>query len=178
VDVRVLAATHRDLAVLARDGKFREDLYWRLGVVPVRLPPLRERLADIVPLAEHFLALAGGGRMLSAEAAARLLHHRWPGNVRELRNAMERVAALARRPVVGVGDLAFLDGEAAEPSGAGWLDGTLPEAVARLETALIRRALEHSGGNRAEAARILGIHRQLLYEKLRQHGIDVSGNRT
>ncbi len=178
VDVRVLAATHRDLAALARDGKFREDLYWRLGVVPVRLPPLRERLADIVPLAEHFLALAGGGRMLSAEAAARLLHHRWPGNVRELRNAMERVAALARRAVVGVGDLAFLNGDAAEPSGAGWLDGTLPEAVARLETALIRRALEHSGGNRAEAARILGIHRQLLYEKLRQHGIDVSGNRT
>ena len=178
VDVRVLAATHRDLAAMVREGTFREDLYWRLGVVPVRLPPLRERLADIVPLAEHFLALAGGGRVLSGEAAARLLHHAWPGNVRELRNAMERAAAMARRPVVGADDLAFLEGGAAAAGEAGVMEGTLPEAVARLEAAMIRRALDRSGGNRAEAARLLGIHRQLLYEKLRQHGIEVSGNRT
>ena len=95
VDVRILSATHRDLRAAVAEGRFREDLFWRLGVVPLRLPPLRERLADIVPLAEHFLALAGGRRALSAEAAARLLAHPWPGNVRELRNAMERVAALA-----------------------------------------------------------------------------------
>ena len=144
----------------------------------MRLPPLRERLADIVPLAEHFLALAGGGRVLSGEAAARLLHHAWPGNVRELRNAMERAAAMARRPVVGADDLAFLEGGAAAAGEAGVMEGTLPEAVARLEAAMIRRALDRSGGNRAEAARLLGIHRQLLYEKLRQHGIEVSGNRT
>jgi DNA-binding NtrC family response regulator len=184
VDVRVLAATHRDLAGLVREGRFREDLYWRLGVVPVRLPPLRERAEDVVPLAEHFLALAAGGRAprLSAGAAARLAGHRWPGNVRELRNAMERVAALARRAVVEADDLDFLAAADAGGGGgeaaAGWLDGTLPEAVARLEAAMIRRALERSGGNRAEAARLLGIHRQLLYEKLRQHGIEVSANRT
>ena len=175
VDVRLLAATHRDLAAMVRAGTFREDLFWRLGVVPVQLPPLRERLGDIVPLAEHFLAAtAGTAKHLSAEAAARLLRHGWPGNVRELRNAMERVTALGRRVVVGEEELSFLGGapEAAVPS------GTLPEAVARLEVTMIRAALARSGGNRAEAARLLGIHRQLLYEKLRQHGIEVSVNRT
>jgi two-component system NtrC family response regulator len=180
VDVRILAATHRDLAQAAREGKFREDLFYRLGVVPVSLPPLRERLADIVPLAEHFLALAAGGgapKRLSAKAAGRLLAHPWPGNVRELRNAMERVAVLARRPVIAADDLAFLRGEVpgSEPDR---LEGDLPSAVARLETAMIRRALTACGGNRAEAARKLGIHRQLLYEKMRRYGLDVSGNRT
>ncbi|MBU6499819.1 MAG: sigma-54 dependent transcriptional regulator, partial [Rhodospirillales bacterium] len=171
VDVRILAATHQDLEALVRAGRFREDLYWRLGVVPVALPPLRERLADIVPLAEHFLA--GTGKILSAEAAARLLAHPWPGNVRELRNAMQRVAALARAPVITALDLAFL--HAAEPPPADWLEGDLPSAVARLETALIRRALSAAAGNRAAAARRLGIGRQLLYEKLRRYGLDVSG---
>ena len=178
VDVRVLAATHRDLAAMVQAGTFREDLYWRLGVVPLHLPPLRERLGDIVPLAEHFLAASGTGRHLSAEAAARLLGHRWPGNVRELRNAMERVAALGRRPLVGAEELGFLGSVAAPAPAEDLLAGTLPEAVARLEAAMIRRALDKSGGNRAEAARLLGIHRQLLYEKLRQHQIEVSANRT
>ena len=176
VDVRVLAATHRDLAAMVQAGTFREDLYWRLGVVPLHLPPLRDRLGDIVPLAEHFLAPSG--RHLSAEAAARLLGHRWPGNVRELRNAMERAAALGRRPLVGAEELAFLGSVAAPAPAEDFLAGTLPEAVARLEAAMIRRALDRSGGNRAEAARLLGIHRQLLYEKLRQHRIELSGNRT
>jgi two-component system NtrC family response regulator len=172
IDVRILAATHRDLAQAVREGRFREDLFYRLGVVPVALPPLRERLADIVPLAEHFLALSGPKR-LSGAAAARLLAHAWPGNVRELRNAMERVAALARRPVIGAEDLAFLDAPApaAAIDTADWLDGTLPDAVARLETEMIRRALADCAGNRAEAARRLGIHRQLLYEKVRRYGI-------
>ncbi len=174
VDVRILSATHRDLRAAVAEGRFREDLYWRLGVVPLHLPPLRERLADIVKLAEHFLALAPGGRSLSAAAAARLLAHPWPGNVRELRNAMERAAALARHPVIGAGDLAFLD--APTTAEIDWLAGDLPTAVARLETAMLRRALTESGGNRTEAARLLGIHRQLLYEKLRRYGL--SANRT
>ena len=178
VDVRVLAATHRDLPAMVQAGTFREDLYWRLGVVPLHLPPLRERLGDIVPLAEHFLAASGTGRHLSAEAAARLLGHRWPGNVRELRNAMERAAALGRRPLVGAEEMGFLGSVAAPAPAEDLLAGTLPEAVARLEAVMIRRALDRSGGNRAEAARLLGIHRQLLYEKLRQHQIEVSGNRT
>ncbi len=173
VDVRILAATHRDLERAVRDGKFREDLYWRLGVVPLALPPLRERLADIVKLAEHFLALpAGDGvpKRLSAAAAARLLAHSWPGNVRELRNAMERVAVLARRPVIGADDLDFL--QAPADHSPDWLDGDLPAAIARLEAAMIRRALAQAAGNRTEAARRLGIHRQLLYEKLKKYGIE------
>ncbi len=171
VDVRILTATHRDLPRAVKEGKFREDLFWRLGVVPVALPPLRERLADIVPLAEHFLALASTGapKRLSAEAAARLLAHPWPGNVRELRNAMERAAVLGRRPVIGADDLDFL--RAAEADAADWLAGDLPTAVARLEAAMIRRALAAADGNRAEAARRLGIHRQFLYEKLRRYDI-------
>ena len=172
VDVRILAATHRDLERAVREGTFREDLYWRLGVVPLALPPLRERLADIVPLAEHFLALASSGgtpKRLSAAAAARLLSHSWPGNVRELRNAMERAAVLARRPVIGAEDLDFLHPPFTAPED--WLDGDLPGAIARLEAAMIRRALAATAGNRTEAARQLGIHRQLLYEKLRKYGI-------
>jgi two-component system NtrC family response regulator len=183
VDVRILAATHRDLAREVREGRFREDLFYRLGVVPLPLPPLRERLADIVPLAEHFLALAATAEphALSAEAASRLLSHPWPGNVRELRNAMERVAVLARHRVLVAADFDFLGGApggtaAAAETGDGAED--LPAAVARLETAMIRRALAATGGNRAEAARRLGIHRQLLYEKLRRHGLEPSGNRT
>jgi two-component system NtrC family response regulator len=118
VDVRILAATHRELHQLVRNGKFREDLFYRLGVVPLHLPPLRDRLADIVPLAEHFLSLpASPPKRLSADAAGRLLAHSWPGNVCELRNAIEHAAALARRLVLGVDDFAFLDGtHAAEPT--------------------------------------------------------------
>ena len=185
VDVRILAATHQDLARAVREGRFREDLFYRLGVVPLSLPPLRERLADIVPLAEHFLALAtpptkgspAQPRRLSAAAAARLLAHPWPGNVRELRNAMERVAALARRPLLAAEDFDFLT-TSPDSAQADWLEGDLPTAVARLETAMIRRALAAVGGNRTEAAKRLGVHRQLLYEKLRRYGIEPSGSRT
>ncbi len=178
VDVRVLAATHRDLLRAVREGGFREDLFYRLGVVPLHLPPLRERLADIVPLAEHVLALSAGPggtpKRLSSAAAARLIEHPWPGNARELRNAMERVAALVRQPVVSAADLDFLSAPA--PEVADWLAGDLPTALARLEAAMIRRALAASRGNRAEAARRLGIHRQLLHAKLAR--LDPSGNRT
>jgi DNA-binding NtrC family response regulator len=180
VDVRVIAATHRDLPALVRDGRFREDLFYRLGVVPLALPPLRERLADIVPLAEHFLATAaaiGTPKCLAADAAARLLAHDWPGNVRELRNAMERVSALVRRPVVTAADFGFLTDRAVllDPD---WLAGTLPEAVARLETEMISRALAAAGGNRSQAADQLGIRRQLLYDKIARYGLDTSVKRT
>jgi transcriptional regulator with GAF, ATPase, and Fis domain len=96
IDVRVLAATHRDLETAARDRAFREDLFYRLNVVPIHLAPLRERQADIIPLAEHFLFRATEPhKQLSADAAARLMAYAWPGNVRELRNAIERVAISA-----------------------------------------------------------------------------------
>jgi two-component system NtrC family response regulator len=186
IDVRIIAATHRDLNRAVLDGRFREDLYYRLGVVPVALPPLRDRLADIIPLAEHFLALSSDGtiaKRLGADAAARLMAHSWPGNVRELLNAMKRVATLVRRPVISAPDLAFLTagpgGHAANaPEQADWLSGTLPEVVERVEVELIRRALAASVGNRAQAAERLGIRRQLLYQKLARYGLDVSSNAT
>ncbi|MFE8645849.1 sigma-54-dependent transcriptional regulator [Sphingomonas sp. NCPPB 2930] len=186
VDVRLVAATHHDLAAAVRAGRFREDLYYRLEVLSIRVPPLRERLADIVPLAEHFLRRAAGSaapKALSSAAAQALLQYRWPGNVRELRNRMERCQALVRHPVVGAadleGDLAQADAVAdAGGSGAAtalpadWFDAELPVAVERLERLLIAQALSRSQGNRAEAARRLGIHRQLLYRKLAQYGLE------
>ena len=174
IDVRVVAATHRDLTMEVRKGRFREDLYYRLGVVPVRLPPLRDRLADIVPLAEHFLAQAAQGqpsRLLNADAAAVLLRYEWPGNVRELVNAMTRVATLVRRPFITATDLAFLSSERTTSCAVerDWLEGTLPEVVERVERELIRRALEDCDGNRVQAAERLGIRRQLLYQKLARY---------
>jgi two-component system NtrC family response regulator len=186
VDVRVVAATHRDLAAAVREGRFREDLLYRLDVLSIRMPPLRERLADIIPLAEHFLSRAAmsdtphspdAPKALSAEAAQRLLSHPWPGNVRELRNVMERCHALVRHRVIGGADLAIALG--ASPRGpapdtlpADWLEGELPAAVERLERLLIANALAQTQGNRAETARRLGIHRQLLYRKLAQYGLE------
>ncbi len=180
VDVRVVAATHRDLAAAVRDGSFREDLFYRLNVLAIRVPPLRERLADIIPLAEHFLrraAATGTPRALSASAAQLLLRHAWPGNVRELRNLMERCNALVRHRVIDACDLAAELGDAATAGAAAplpsdWLDGTLPFAVERLERMLIAHALTRAQGNRAEAARLLGIHRQLLYRKIAQYGLE------
>jgi two-component system NtrC family response regulator len=168
-----------------REGRFREDLYYRLGVVPLPLPPLRERLGDIIPLAEHFLALNtrdGTTKRLTADAAAGLLAHPWPGNVRELSNAMQRVAALVRRSTISAADLDFLRqvsserAPASEP--ADWLAGKMPEVADRVEKELIRRALESSEGNRARAAVKLGIRRQLLYQKMARLGLEVSQNET
>lgn len=180
VDVRVIAATHRDLSTAVRDGSFREDLFYRLNVLSIQVPPLRDRLADIVPLAEHFLRRAAAPdapKALSAAAAQWLVRHSWPGNVRELRNLMERCHALVRQRVIGSSDLAgdagvgpTIDGGDALPSD--WLDGELPASVERLERLLIAQALSRTGGNRAEAARRLGIHRQLLYRKMAQYGLD------
>ena len=181
VDVRVIAATHRDLTQAVRDGRFREDLYYRLGVVPLRLPPLRERLADILPLAEYFLAKTAGSlppQRLAADAAARLLSHAWPGNVRELVNAMKRIATLVRRPVIVAADLDFLTIHPPASDPPDYLSGTLPDAVSRLEQAMIRRTLQAVDGNRAQAAERLGIRRQLLYQKLARYGLDSSPNGT
>ena len=176
VDVRVIAATHRDLGMRVKDGSFREDLLYRLNVVPIHLAPVRERLADIIPLAEHFLRLAGSGaKRLSAEAGARLLAYAWPGNVREIKNVMERVAVLVRSDLIVPSDLDFLGTEIGRSqSDEDWLAGDLPTAVSRLEVAMIERALSLSDGNRAEAARRLNIPRQQLYVKLKRYGLDVS----
>ena len=180
VDVRVLAATHRDLAALVAEKRFREDLYFRLSVVPVSIPPLRKRRDDILPLAEHFLQRAGSpSKALTAEAIARLTEYDWPGNVRQLKNVMEHCHALVRGPVIQAADLNLpsTSGAALEPN----VPTDLSDAVAGLEKRMIEAALAEAGGNRAEAARRLGINRQLLYTKLRRYGLadgDVSANLT
>ena len=177
VDVRIIAATHRNLAQRVREHLFREDLYYRLHVVPVHLPPLRERIADIIPLAEHFLRAVGNKR-LTSDAAARLIGHSWPGNVRELRNALERAAVLVRSDQLTASDLAFLDETERADEALQWPDEDLPSAISRLEEMLIRRALQRSSGSRTEAARVLNIRRQLLYAKIKQYGLEVSAERT
>jgi DNA-binding NtrC family response regulator len=177
VDVRVVAATHRDLASMVEAGTFRQDLLFRLNVIPLHMPPLRERVADILPLAEHFLASASSDvarKHLSADAQRLLATFGWPGNVRELANAIERASALAPGQVLTRDDFAFLT---ATPDSANdaipqaLLELPLPQAVAQLERALIVHALSAAGGNRTEAARRLGISRQSLYTRMAAQGM-------
>jgi DNA-binding NtrC family response regulator len=178
VDVRVVAATHRDLAAMVASGAFRSDLMYRLNVVALHLPALRERSADIVPLAEHFLAQASalGGRSMRLSAAAQrlLAQHPWPGNVRELKNAIERVCALAPSATIDAADLGFLlrpADRAISPVSPDLLELPLAQAVEQVERALIVHALALAAGNRSDAARRLGISRQSLYTKLASLGI-------
>jgi DNA-binding NtrC family response regulator len=178
IHARVIAATHRDLPALVAAGRFREDLYYRLNVVPIALPPLRERREDILPLAEHFLQLAarnGITKQLTSTAARRLTDGYWPGNVRELRNAIERANVLVRGEIIDATDLDILDRALPSLSQNDLLDDDLPTAVAKLEKAMIENALEACNGNRAEAARRLNIHRQLLYAKMQRYGLTDEG---
>jgi DNA-binding NtrC family response regulator len=177
VDLRIVAATHHDLPKLVEEQRFRQDLYFRLNVLPIHISPLRERPADIADLAAHFLSRVAAPEPmgLSEAAVARLQAYPWPGNARELRNVMERTAALLRGNVVDAADLAFLGQRQTPPTAKfdlALLGGELGAAVEALECTMIRRALQACGGNRAEAARRLGIHRQLLYKKLKQLGIE------
>jgi DNA-binding NtrC family response regulator len=179
VDARIIAATHRDLRKCVADGSFREDLFYRLNVVPIHLPALRERLADIVPLAEYFLARAGSGKRLTAEAAAALIRHVWPGNVRELKNTMDRLNVTIHGNLIDAADVLETERSGSDDAHAiAWPDEDLPTAILRLEELLIRRALSRCGGNRAEAARLLNIHRQMLYTKMKRLGIEVSDDKT
>jgi DNA-binding NtrC family response regulator len=173
-DARLIAATHRDLPNLVANGAFREDLYYRLDVVPILLPPLRERREDVLPLAQDFLrheARQSAPKRLSALASALLLEHCWPGNVRELRNVVARACVLVRGEIIEATDLDVAEPGRQIPSRDELLDGDLPSAVAKLEAAMIRKALEACSGNRAEAARRLNINRQLLYTKMQRYGL-------
>jgi DNA-binding NtrC family response regulator len=179
VDIRLVAATHRDLREMVESGEFREDLLYRLSVIPIHLPPLRERLADILPLAEHFLADAASARgrpmRLSGPAQRLLVTYQWPGNVRELRNAIERACALAPGPTITSDDLSFITQKTSEENSlvpAQLLAMALAEAVEAVERALICNALAITGNNRADAARRLGISRQTLYSKLASLAIE------
>lgn len=171
IDVRVVAATHRDLAERVAAGAFRSDLYYRLNVLPIELTPLRDRLDDIEALAQHFLRNGvARPKQLSNEALARLRAYDWPGNIRELRNIMERCRVLVQGPTVNASDLDGLF-QSRAPAPVHAEGESLPMALARVERTMIEKALAETGGNRAEAARRLGIHRQLLYRKLDEHGL-------
>jgi len=178
IDVRIIAATKVDLAEAVEDGEFREDLYYRLNVVPVDLPPLRERLEDIPLLVDHFLRrFSGESYSVPPEVMAELCAYRWPGNVRELENAIERAVALVGRDGVLSRDL-LLEGalrrkrrSGAEDTGGGPLV-TLREVVREAEAAHIRRVLKATDGHRANAARILGISRKNLWEKMKDYEIE------
>jgi two-component system nitrogen regulation response regulator GlnG len=194
VNVRIVAATHRDLDAAVAGGSFREDLLYRLRVVPIAVPPLRERREDIPPLVDHFLArydaeLTGSMHVISPDAVERLVKHAWPGNVRELENAIKRALVLAAAEVIGTEDFAFLDGgpgervamslegivraetEAALDSGApGDVHGAL---LARVEKPLIETALARTGGNQLRAAELLGINRNTLRKRIVELAIDV-----
>ena len=177
IDVRIIAATHRDLEQWVKQGRFREDLFYRLNVVPIELQPLRKRAVDIAPLAEHFLALASSPeKQLSDDAVQRLVDHAWPGNVRELRNAMERAAVMCRSDIVTAVDLGFLAAGPPDGTEASGTSGDLSSAVEHLERRMIAEALTESKGNRAEAARRLGIHRQLLHAKAEKYGLGKRDN--
>ncbi|MBI1199379.1 MAG: AAA domain-containing protein [Phenylobacterium sp.] len=188
VDIRILATSNRDLAQAVKDGVFREDLLYRLNVVNLRLPPLRERPGDVVAMAEFFVkkyAAANGmpEKPLSAEAKRRLAAHRWPGNVRELENAMHRAVLLAVGPEIDEHAIRLPDGQPLAPADAHTRTAQAAAAaaetasrsfvgqtVAEMEQQLILDTLEHCFGNRTHAANILGISIRTLRNKLKEYG--------
>jgi two-component system response regulator AtoC len=181
VDVRVVAATARDLARAVQEGQFREDLFYRLNVVGIRLPPLRERPDDVPRLVEHFLAkhrpLRAGAPLagVAPEAMELLRGHRWPGNVRELEHVVERAVVLAEGPEIREEDLpdelrAPARGPGAPPPGTG-ADLSVKRATRALEAQLIRQALERTGGNRTRAAELLELSYRALLYKIKEYGI-------
>ncbi|HEU4430067.1 MAG TPA: sigma-54 dependent transcriptional regulator [Myxococcota bacterium] len=194
VNVRIVAATHRDLDAAVAAGAFREDLLYRLRVVPIAVPPLRERREDIPPLIDHFLArydteLTGGMHVISPDAVEALAKHPWPGNVRELENAIKRALVLAAAEVIGAEDFAFLERGASErvamtlegivrAETEAALDSGVPGDVhaallTRVEKPLIETALARTGGNQLRAAELLGINRNTLRKRILELGIDV-----
>jgi len=183
VDVRIVAATHRDLEADVREGRFREDLYFRLRVVSIDVPPLRERSEDVPALAGRFLEQVAARaiharRSLSAEAVARLVAHDWPGNVRELRNVIEQAAVLANGQEISATDLGL---DAGCDGGAELLPRFDPEevpfsdakrrVVTAFERAYLLGALRRNGGNVSRTARTIGMVRQSLQQKIREHDL-------
>jgi two-component system nitrogen regulation response regulator GlnG len=202
-DVRIIAATNKDLRVLIQQGLFREDLFFRLNVVPLRLPPLRERSEDVPDLVRHFFTLAEREglprKQLDATALDKLKRYRWPGNVRELENLVRRLAALYPQEIIGAGTI---DAELAQPAAAtvgeersednlaasverhlsryfaNFADGLPPAGLyhrilREVETPLVSAALAATRGNQIKAAELLGVNRNTLRKKIRDLDIQV-----
>src|SRR6185437_4646079 len=174
--VRIVSATNADLRAMIREGRFREDLFYRLNLIEISVPPLARRPEDILPLAEHFL---GGGPQISEDARESLLRHDWPGNVRELRNSIERAKLLAREGTIGAADLNLSPTNAAaqrlpgaseanaRAGGAAPGEGT-EESLSR---EVLEAHLQRAGGNIIRAAQSLGLSRQALYRRLERFGL-------
>jgi len=176
VDTRVLAATNRDLSAMVREKRFREDLFYRLNVVAIELPPLRERGDDILLLGEFFLKdfSARAHRKtpkLTAAAKKRMLAHSWPGNVRELRNLMERIAYLTSGDKIDVDEIAFVLSPGKTDMAEPLLELGLSDATSKFQTEFIQRHIQACRGNISEASKRLGLHRSNLYRKMRQLGM-------
>lgn len=174
LDVRVITATNKELETLVKEGRFREDLFYRLSVVSILLPPLRERKEDIPLLAEHFLRKYTSQNRkeifhISPEAMALLYEHDWPGNVRELEHVIERAVALTRNPVLLPEDL---PPKLRKEAGAEFPEGR-PLTLRELERQHIQRVLKVAGGNKKLAAQMLGIHRRTLYRLAKRYRIDL-----
>ncbi len=175
VDIRLIAATARNLEQAIEEGEFREDLYYRLNVVTIQLPPLRERRQDIPALVQHFLNRSGRKGSITPQALATLDEYHWPGNVRELENTIERALVLAREGIVTKTEIQLrapsermnLHWTNLVPLEIGW-----QASLSELEKSLIERALRQAQGNKSRAAELLGIHRRLLYEKMREYGVE------
>jgi transcriptional regulator with GAF, ATPase, and Fis domain len=176
-DARLLAATNQNLADMVRQRRFREDLYFRLNVVTLEIPPLRDRSGDVLLLADHFLGdfcRRARRKMPEFTAAARrrLAEHPWPGNVRELRNLMERLAYLTTEDRIEAEDLAFILSPRGQAAATGELGHTLSDATCDFQIQYIRRMIEQSAGNMSRTAARLGLHRSNLYRKMRQLGME------
>jgi DNA-binding NtrC family response regulator len=174
VDVRIVAATNRDLRKAVQEGKFREDLFYRLNVIPILIPPLRDRREDVPLLVESFverLSVEMKRRIegVSTDAMTALMAHDWPGNVRELRNVLERGAVVATGPVIQLQDLGLPAKGNAPPR-----PGTLA-SLEEVERRHVSAVLAHTGGNVSQSARILGIDRVTLYNKMRKWGLRRDG---
>ena len=180
VSVRIIAATNRDLKLMIQKGTFREDLYYRINVITIHLPVLRERKEDIPALIEHFMKKLNGrhnsARQFTSEALNQLMGYSYPGNVRELRNIVERVFMLSEREVIGVEDLPpEVRREVKRPAAGcntGWHNLSLQQIIKRTERKMISRMLRLMNGNKVKAARMLNISRSTLYAKIEEYGIE------
>ena len=182
VDIRIICATNKDLQRQVEQGKFRDDLYYRLNVINIHMPPLRDRKEDIPSLVEHFLAkhrysATAQPAAISEEAIRRLMEYNWPGNVRELENVIERAVVLSRGQIITSRELPFGEhdvgeGEDAEGDESKADSSFFKKSVAQFEKDLIMKALRDANGNRSKAAEMLGIYRRLLYAKIKEYALE------
>jgi two-component system response regulator AtoC len=182
VDIRIICATNKDLQRQVEQQKFRDDLFYRLNVINIHMPPLRQRKEDIPALVEHFLAkhrysATAQPAAISEEALKRLMEYEWPGNVRELENVVERAVVLSRGQIITSRELPFGDHEAGEHEEDGGDEVSVEKSffkksVAQFEKDLIMKALRDANGNRSKAAEMLGIYRRLLYAKIKEYGLE------